>query len=83
MKLRYFAWLRSKLGRSGEELSPPSTVTTVGQLLDWLETLGPAYKTALSDRRAVRVAVNLEYAGKEHPVAADDEVALFPPVTGG
>jgi sulfur-carrier protein len=83
MKLLYFAWLRSKLGRAGEELSPPSSVRTVGQLLDWLESLGPTYKAALADRRVVRVAVNQEYAGPEHPVAPGDEIALFPPVTGG
>jgi molybdopterin synthase sulfur carrier subunit len=83
MKLRYFAWLHSKLGKAAEDLSPPSSVTTVGHLLDWLETLGPTYKAALSDRRIVRVAVNQEYAGAEHPVAPGDEIALFPPVTGG
>ncbi|HEY2112534.1 MAG TPA: MoaD/ThiS family protein, partial [Dongiaceae bacterium] len=45
--------------------------------------LGPAYKSVLADRRVVRVAVNLEYVGPEHPIAVGDEVALFPPVTGG
>jgi molybdopterin synthase sulfur carrier subunit len=83
MKLLYFAWLRGKLGKASEELSPPASVTTVGALLDWLETLGPAYKAVLADRRVVRVAVNLEYVGADHPLAAGDEVALFPPVTGG
>ena len=83
MKLLHFAWLRGKLGKASEELSPPPGVATVGQLLDWLETLGPAYKAALADRRVVKVAVNLEYVGAEHPVAPGDEVALFPPVTGG
>jgi sulfur-carrier protein len=83
MKLLYFAWLRGKLGKSTEELAPPPDVATVGQLLDWLETLGPAYRAVLADRRVVKVAVNLEYVGPDHPVAATDEVALFPPVTGG
>ena len=83
MKLLYFAWLRGKLGKSSEELAPPPDVATVGQLLDWLETLGPAYKAVLADRRVVKVAVNLEYVGPDHPIAATDEVALFPPVTGG
>ena len=55
MKLLYFAWLRGKLGKASEELSPPPGVATVGQLLDWLETLGPAYKSALADRRVVKV----------------------------
>ena len=83
MKLLYFAWLRTKRGLASEELSPPSSVATVGQLLDWLEAQSPAHKAALADRRAVRVAVNQEYAGPDQPVRANDEIALFPPVTGG
>lgn len=83
MKLLYFAWLRGKLGKSSEELTPPAFVRNVGDLLDWLETQGPAYKAALADRRAVKVAVNQDYAALDHPVKPGDEVALFPPVTGG
>ena len=83
MKLLYFAWLRGKLGKPGEAVSPPASVTTVGSLLDWLETQGPAYKSVLADRRVIRVAVNQEYAGLDHPVVPSDEIALFPPVTGG
>ena len=83
MKLLYFAWLRTKIGKAGEELAPPVEVATVGGLLDWLETQGPAYKAALADRRAVRVAVNQDYVGNDHPLHAGDEIALFPPVTGG
>jgi sulfur-carrier protein len=83
MKLLYFAWLRSKIGKPGEDVTPPAEIGTVGQLLDWLETRSAAHKAALADRRAVRVAVNQEYVGNDHPVSAGDEVALFPPVTGG
>ncbi len=83
MKLLYFAWLRAKLGKSSEELTPPAYVRTVGELLDWLETLSPAHKAALADRRAVKVAVNQDYAALDHPVKPGDEIALFPPVTGG
>jgi molybdopterin synthase sulfur carrier subunit len=83
MRLLYFAWLRTKLGKSSEELVPPPDVGTVGALLDWLETRGPDYRAALADRRIVRVAVNQEYVGSAHPVAPGDEIALFPPVTGG
>jgi sulfur-carrier protein len=83
MKLLYFAWLRGKLGKASEELTPPAFVANVGDLLDWLQTLGPAYQAALADRRAVKVAVNQDYAGLDYPVKPGDEVALFPPVTGG
>jgi len=83
MKLLYFAWLRSKRGLSAEEVSPPADIATVRQLLDWLEKRSPAHKAALSDRKILRVAVNQEYAGPEHPVRPGDEIAFFPPVTGG
>jgi molybdopterin synthase sulfur carrier subunit len=83
MKLLYFAWLRARIGRAGEELILPLEVRDVGGLLDWLKTRGPGYAEALRDLSVVRVAVNQDYVGREHPVRDGDEVALFPPVTGG
>ncbi len=83
MKLLYFAWLRSKIGTGSEELAPPAEVRDVGALLDWLRGRGAGYADALADLALVRVAVNQEYVGLDHPVRASDEVALFPPVTGG
>lgn len=83
MKLLYFAWIKGKVGKSEEELSPPADVRDVGQLLDWLAARGPNYAAALAERRAVKVAVNQEYVGCDHPLGPGDEVALFPPVTGG
>ncbi len=83
MKLLYFAWLRAKIGTADEEVNLPDDVSDVGGLIDWLKTRGPAYVEALANPEVVRVAVNHEYVGRDHPVAAGDEVALFPPVTGG
>ncbi|HEY3918727.1 MAG TPA: molybdopterin converting factor subunit 1 [Stellaceae bacterium] len=83
MKLLYFATLRQKIGTAEENLDPPGSVATVAQLVDWLKTRGPNYAAALSNPKLVRVAVNREYVGYAHGVAPGDEVALFPPVTGG
>jgi len=83
MKLLYFAWLKTRTGRAEEELSPPDGVATVGALVDWLKTRGPGYQAAFAEMRAVRAAVNQEYVGLDHPVRAGDEVAFFPPMTGG
>ena len=83
MKLLYFAWLKTKIGTAEEELSPPPEVNTVAALLDWLAALDSSHAEALSDRKALGVAVNLEYAQDQDPVGPNDEVALFPPVTGG
>jgi sulfur-carrier protein len=83
MKLLYFAWLKQRTGVAAEEVTPPASVTDVASLLDWLKTRGPGYAAALKDLSVVRVAVNLEYVRPDHPLRAGDEVALFPPVTGG
>ncbi len=83
MKLLYFAWLRTKIGIASEEVTPPEDVADVGGLIDWLATRGPGYADALADRDQVRVAVNQDYADRDRPIAPGDEVALFPPVTGG
>jgi molybdopterin synthase sulfur carrier subunit len=83
MRLLYFAWLRAKIGTAEEHLEPPAEIATVGALLEWLKARGPNYAEALKDLSVVRVAVNQEYVAARHPVGPGDEVALFPPVTGG
>ena len=83
MKLLYFAWLRAKIGIGEESVEVPDSVRDVDGLIEWLKSRGPGYAAALADRTVVRVAVNQCHVKGSHPVAAADEVALFPPVTGG
>jgi molybdopterin synthase sulfur carrier subunit len=83
MKIRWFAWFRTRVGVGEEMLSPPPEVTNVGELIAWLKTRSPGHAEALKELSVVRVAVNQEYVRLDHPVRASDEVALFPPVTGG
>lgn len=83
MRILYFAWLREKVGTASENVSPPADVATVEALMDWLAGLDAAHAAAFADRAVVRVAVNQDHAGPDAAVTADDEVAFFPPVTGG
>ncbi|GAB6051532.1 molybdopterin converting factor subunit 1 [Magnetospira thiophila] len=83
MKLLYFAWFREQIGTGEEDVTPPPEVATVGDLLAWLKSRGDGFGRALSDPKLVRVAVNQDYVGLDAPLHAGDEVALFPPVTGG
>ncbi len=83
MKILYFAWLREKAGVAEEELTLPDGVTTVGALVEWLKERSPGHAEAFADGAMVKAAVNQEHVGPDHPVAAADEVAFFPPVTGG
>ena len=79
----YFAWVRERIGLAEERVAPPADVATAGALLDWLEGRGDGYRAALGDRARLRIAVNQAFAGADAPVRAGDEVAIFPPVTGG
>jgi len=83
VKLLYFAWLRARIRCAEEEIDLPSGVKDVAGLLDWLRSRGSGYAEALRDLSVVRVAVNQSYVGLEHPVREGDEIAVFPPVTGG
>ena len=83
MKLVYFASVRQTLGKAEETIAVPATVATVGELASFLATQGPAYAAMFADPRALRAAVNQVHARFDDPVSEADEVAFFPPVTGG
>lgn len=83
MKVLYFAWVRTKIGIAEESVSLPQGVENVDQFLQWLKGRGPGFAEALKDTKFIRVAVNQEFAGADVRLTDSDEVALFPPVTGG
>ena len=82
VKILYFAGLREALGQSGESLALPAGVQTVGALRDHLAARGEPWQ-ALVSMRNLRYAVNQAMVGAEAALAEGDEVAFFPPVTGG
>jgi molybdopterin synthase sulfur carrier subunit len=79
----YFARLREVLGRSSERLELPGAISSVGALRDHLRTRGGAWDAELAPAKPVRVAVNQDMAAPELLLTDGDEVAFFPPVTGG
>ena len=83
MKLLYFAWVRQRIGLAEEDVTPPAEARDVAGLITWLASRGGGYATAFADPRQIRAAVNGDFAAPDHPVKPGDEVALFPPVTGG
>ena len=82
IKLRYFASLREALGTSGEELALPGGVQDVAALKLFLAARGNAWQ-ALTESQNLRAAVNQRMVGPDTAIADGDEVAFFPPVTGG
>ena len=83
VKVLFFAGLREQLGTAVEEMELPPGVSTVGGLRAHLRARGGAYEKAFAERALVRIAVNQDMAEASARIQAGDEVAFFPPVTGG
>jgi sulfur-carrier protein len=82
IRVLYFAGLREALGSPGEEMSLVHGVDTVGALREHIAARGEPWQQLLRSRN-LRAAVNQKMAGFEAPIGDGDEVAFFPPVTGG
>ncbi len=82
IQLLYFASLREAVGQSSESLELPAGVASVGQLRHWLAARGGDWEQAFGEGRLL-ASVNQQMVDDDHPIADGDEVAFFPPVTGG
>ena len=80
VEVLYFAWLRERVGSGQETIDLPPDVADVGGLMAHLRARHPA---AFATEAVLRCAVNQEFGDRSTPVRAGDEVAFFPPVTGG
>jgi molybdopterin synthase sulfur carrier subunit len=83
MKVLYFAWVKEKVGRAEETVLPPPHVETVDQLMQWLADRSPGHKAAFTDTRSIKAAVDQVHVPPSARIAGAQEVAFFPPVTGG
>ncbi len=79
----YFARLRESLGLAREQMDVSQNIDSVADLLAHLRTRGEPWSTALGDGESVLTAVNQEIARPDTRIRDGDEVAFFPPVTGG
>lgn len=83
MKAVYFAWVRERIGKAEEEIAPPESVTTVGELVQWLAGRGEEYAYAFENPEIVRAAIDQTHVKPAAPIAGAREIAFFPPMTGG
>ena len=83
MKLRYFAWVRERIGIPEEEIELPAGVTTAAELMTWLAGRGEEYAHAFENPRVIRVAIDRSHVQPGAPIKAASEIAFFPPMTGG
>jgi molybdopterin synthase sulfur carrier subunit len=83
MQLLYFAWVRERIGVGEERVEPPEAVRTVADLADWLGGRSAGHAEALGDLGKLRAAVDQRFVPLDSELGSANEVAFFPPVTGG
>jgi molybdopterin synthase sulfur carrier subunit len=83
MKLVYFAWVRERIGKAEEEVMPPSSVSTVADLMRWLGGRGEEYAHAFENAKVIRAAIDKRHVRPDTAIGGAREVAFFPPMTGG
>jgi molybdopterin synthase sulfur carrier subunit len=83
MKVKYFAWVRERVGKAEETVEPPASVRTVDDLILWLSGRGEAYAYAFETPKVIRAAIDHAHVKPDTMIAGAREIALFPPMTGG
>ena len=83
MIIKYFSWIREHVGKSEEEINLPESVITIDDLINYLISENDVYKTAFLKRDLIKIAVNKSYSSASTKIYNKDEIAFFPPVTGG
>jgi sulfur-carrier protein len=83
MRLKYFAWVRERIGKSEETVEPPLGVKTVDELIAWLAARGETYAHAFETPRVIRAAIDHTHVKQDTAIAGAREIAFFPPMTGG
>jgi sulfur-carrier protein len=83
VRVLYFAWVRERVGKTDEEISPPAGVRTIAELMEWLAGRGEEYASAFENRNAIRAAIDRSHVRPDTTIAGAREIAFFPPMTGG
>ena len=83
MKLKYFAWVRERIGKAEETIEPPAGVRTVNELIGWLAQRDDSYAHAFDKPKVIRAAIDHSHVKADAAIAGASEIAFFPPMTGG
>ncbi|RDV05816.1 molybdopterin converting factor subunit 1 [Undibacter mobilis] len=83
MKIRYFAWVRERIGKPEEDVVVPAGIATVAELMTWLAGRGEEYAYAFDNPKVIRAAIDRSHVKPQAEIAGAREIAFFPPMTGG
>ncbi len=83
MVIKYFSWIKEHIGKSEEQILLPSHITNVSQLINYLNEIDEKYNLIYQKKELIKIAVNKTYSSFDTNISNSDEIAFFPPVTGG
>jgi len=83
MKLKYFAWVRERIGKAEEMVEPPASVRTIDDLIQWLSARDEGYAYAFEKPKVIRAAIDHAHVKPDAAISGAREIAFFPPMTGG
>ena len=83
MVIKYFSWIKEHVGKSEEIIELPENVKNIRELINYLNDLNDDYKKVFVKKDLIKIAVNRTYCSVETKISNNDEIAFFPPVTGG
>ena len=83
MVVKYFSWIKEHIGKSEEQIDLPSNITNVNQLINYLNEIDGKYNIIFEKKELIKIAVNKTYSSFDTNISNSDEIAFFPPVTGG
>ena len=83
MIIKYFSWIKEHVGKSEEQIELPDHINNVDELINHLNELDKRYSLILEKKKLIKIAVNKTYSSFDTKISNSDEIAFFPPVTGG
>ena len=83
MVIKYFSWIKEHIGKTEEKIILPTHVTNVDELITYLRNKDEKYILLFEKKELIKIAVNKTYSSYDHQISNSDEIAFFPPVTGG
>ena len=83
MIIKYFSWIKEHVGKSEEQIELPDHINNVNELINYLNELDIKYSLILEKKKLIKIAINKTYSSFDTNISNNDEIAFFPPVTGG
>ena len=83
MKILYFSWIKDKIGKTHEDIDIRDNIKTIEELIAFLKKSNESYEEVFKDTSSIKVSINMETANFKDQINNNDEVAFFPPMTGG